>query len=162
MAGFIGRGVHGDFVADAATLNGIDSTGFELADLTILKDADLGVTIQAYDVDTLKADLTDNLIVGYTTDVEVLGSDTIAPDMATECIKTRVMAGNLTVNFPVGGNGVCHIMLDAGVADRTITLGANVKSVGVIPTLTATKVYLMTVIRDTATHAVVQVQEVSA
>lgn len=38
---------------DAGTLDGLDSTAFELADSTILKDADIGITLQPYDIDTV-------------------------------------------------------------------------------------------------------------
>lgn len=42
---------------DADTIDGLDSTAFEPADATILKDADIGVTVQGYDIDTVKRDL---------------------------------------------------------------------------------------------------------
>jgi len=110
----------------------------------------------------LSPSTTSNVSVGYTTDVEVLASDTIAPDMSLESIKTRTVAGNITINFPTGGNGVCHIVATIDGTNRTVTLGANVKSVGTIADLTASTTQLITVIRDSATHAIVQIQEVSA
>lgn len=107
--------------------------------------------------------LSSNLTVGYTTDVEVLATDTIAPDMQTESLKTRTTAGNVTINFPLNGNGICHIIFTTDGTDRAVTLGANVKFVtGTITTLTAGTVYLMTVIRDTATHAIVSISAVDA
>jgi len=107
--------------------------------------------------------LSSNLTVGYTTDVEVLNNDTIAPDMQTESLKTRATAGNVTINFPLNGNGICHIIFTTDGTDRAVTLGANVKFVtGTISTLTAGTVYLMTVIRDTATHAIVSISAVDA
>lgn len=45
-------------VADAPTA--LANLGAEPADATILKDADIGVTLQAYDVDTAKTDTTQN------------------------------------------------------------------------------------------------------
>lgn len=127
-----------------------------------------GVGINADSLDGVDSSLfiqqsvSSNLTTGYTTDVEVLSSDTIAPDMTLESIKTRAVVGNITINFPTGGNGICHIIATIDATNRTITLGANVKSVGTIPDLTAGLVYLITVIRDSATHAIIQVQEVSA
>jgi len=105
---------------------------------------------------------TSHLVTGYTTDVEVLSSDTIAPDLSLEAIKTRTVAGNITINFPTGGNGICHIIATIDGTTRTVTLGANVKSVGTIADLTASTTQLITIIRNSATHAIVQIQEVSA
>lgn len=42
---------------DADTLDGLSSSAFEPADPTIIKDADIGVTVQAYDIDTTKNDV---------------------------------------------------------------------------------------------------------
>ena len=112
---------------------------------------------------TVSPSSTVNLTTGYTTDVEVLSSDTIAPDMTLESIKTRAVAGNITLNFPTGGNGVVHIIATIDGTDRTITLGANVKFVtGTTTTLSASSVYLITIIRDTATHAIVSISAIDA
>ena len=106
---------------------------------------------------------TKNLTVGITTDVEVLGSNTIASDMALEALKSRVVSGNITVSFPTNGNAICHTLLDVdGTGGYTITLAANVHSVGTVPTtLTASVDYIMTVIRYTATNAIVSFAEVT-
>jgi len=106
-------------------------------------------------------DETSNLTVGYTTNVEVLTSDVITPDMSLESIKSRAVAGNITINFPTGGNGVCHIVATIDSTTRTVTLGANVHFVGTISNLTGNSTQLITIIRDSATHAIVQIQEVS-
>lgn len=110
--------------------------------------------------DTARLATTGNLSVGFTTDTETLASDTIAPDMTAECVKTRAMAGNLTINMPTGGNGICHIILTVGSTDRTVTLGTNVNSTGGVPTLTASTVWVATVIRVSATYAVVRFSQV--
>jgi len=110
----------------------------------------------------LKVDKSSTLTTGFTTDVEVLASDNITPDMSLETIKSRAVTGNITINFPTGGNGVCHIIASIDGTNRTITLGANVKSVGTISDLTANTKQLISIIRDSASHAIVQVQEVSA
>lgn len=101
------------------------------------------------------------LNVGYTTNVETLSSDTIAPDLAEKIIKIRAVAGNVIINFPSGGNGICHIILTIDGTDRTISLGTNVYSIGSLPTLNASGKYLVTVIRDTGSHSIVQINEIS-
>mgnify|MGYP003635065050 CR=1 FL=1 len=136
----------------------LSDVGAEAADATILKDADIGVTVQAYNADTLFADTTDNLSVGITTDVEVLASDTITPDLALESLKTRSVVGNVTINVPSNGNGKCAIRLDIDGTDRTVTLGANVLAVGTIPTLTASATFIAVVTRFSATSATVQIK----
>ena len=128
-------------------------------DATIVVDADIGVSVQAYNVDTLFADTTDNLSVGITTDVEVLASDTITPDLALESLKTRSVVGNVTINVPSNGNGKCAIRLDIDGTNRTVTLGTNVLAVGTIPTLTASATFLAVVTRFSATSATVQIKE---
>lgn len=108
-------------------------------------------------------DITTNLSVGVTTDTETLGSDTITPNMALECIKTRAVAGNVTINFPTNGRGVCHIILTAdGSGPYTVTLGTGVKAVGTIPDLAASTTYIATVVCHTGSLACVQVQEIAA
>lgn len=113
-------------------------------------------------LDPLFAGTTNGLSVGYTTDTETLSSDTITPDMTLECIKTRAVAGNVTINLPTGGNGVCHIILTVDGTPRTVTLGSGVKAIGTIPTLAASTTYIATVIRHTGALAAVQIQEIAA
>ena len=109
--------------------------------------------------DILVANATDNLSVGITTDVEVLASDTITPDLALESLKTRSVVGNVTINVPSNGNGKCAIRLDIDGTDRTVTLGTNVLAVGTIPTLTASATFIAVVTRFSATSATVQIKE---
>ena len=145
-----------EFRTPAEVLSDISA---EAADATILKDADIGVTVQAYNVDTLFADTTDNLSVGITTDVEVLASDTITPDLALESLKTRSVVGNVTINVPSNGNGKCAIRLDIDGTERTVTLGTNVLAIGTIPVLTASATFIAIVTRFSATSATVQIKE---
>ena len=99
-----------------------------------------------------------NLLAGVTTDVEVLSSDILTPDLALESLKTRSVVGNVTINVPVGGNGKCAIRLDIDGTDRTVTLGTNVLAVGTIPTLTASATFIAVVTRFSATSATVQIK----
>jgi hypothetical protein len=112
----------------------------------------------------LLADLTDNLSVGFTTDTETLASDTITPDMSLESIKTRAVAGNVTINFPTNGKGVCHIILTAdGSGPYTVTLGTGVKTVGTpVTSLAASTTYIATIVVHTGSLAVIQILEVAA
>ena len=113
---------------------------------------------------TLRNDTTDNLSVGFTTDVEVLASNTITPDMALEAIKTRAVDGTVTFNIPSNGQGVCYIYLDIdGSGPYTVTLGSSgVKSIGTIPSLAASTTYLCVVTRRSASLATVQIEVESA
>jgi len=111
------------------------------------------------DTAILRGDTTSNVTVGFTTDIEVLASDTITPNMALETLKTRSVTGNVTINVPTGGNGVCEILLTIDGTDRTITAGTNVKAIGVVPLLAASAVYSLVVTRYSATNATMQIQE---
>ena len=111
----------------------------------------------------LITDLSRNLSVGYTTDIETLASNTITPDMTLESIKSRAVDGNVTINFPTGGNGVTHILLKSDASGPyTVTLDSNVKAIGTIPDLSASTNYIATLVRETATSAMIQIQEISA
>ncbi|MBT6049382.1 MAG: hypothetical protein HOG49_21510 [Candidatus Scalindua sp.] len=113
------------------------------------------------ETNVIGADTTKNLTVGHTTDVEILGSNTITPDMATESLKKRAVNGNVTINFPTNGNSVCHIRLEADSGGAyTVTLGANVNPVGTIPDLSASTDYLAVISRFDATTADIQIQEI--
>ena len=113
--------------------------------------------------DVLVANVSDELSVGFTTTIEALGSDTITPDFTSQSLKTRTTAGNITINNPSTGQGVVHIVftIDAS-GPRTVTYGSEVKPIVGAPTsLTASKVYLMTLVRDTSTHTIASILEVA-
>lgn len=98
--------------------------------------------------------------VGYTTDAELLTSNTITPDFQKENLKQRAVTGNVTINAPTTGNGLCHIKLAAdGSGPYTVTLGTNVTALGIIPDLEASTTYIATVIRWEATKVYVQIIE---
>jgi len=116
---------------------------------------ELAAETEELDVNILKANVTDELVVGFTTTEEVLASDTIAPDMQTECLKTRTTAGNITINDPVNGFSVCHIVFSIDASDRTVTLGGSVKAIGTLPTsLPANSKWVATVIASASAFGV--------
>ncbi|RLC36307.1 hypothetical protein DRH27_05410 [Candidatus Falkowbacteria bacterium] len=54
--------------------------------------------------------VTENLTVGYTTDVEVLAYTTpLEPNLQTEQLKTLSIEGVMVLDAPSGGNGYCEI-----------------------------------------------------
>jgi hypothetical protein len=115
---------------------------------------------EAIDADILRADTTDNLSVGYTCDLETLGSDTITADFQTEGLKSRAVVGNVTLNVPTTGNGIAHIKLAADASGPyTVTLGSGVTAVGTIPDLAASTTYIATIMRFATSDAYVQIQE---
>jgi hypothetical protein len=121
----------------------------------------LGTDIE--NVTVLKPAVTDNLTVGFTTDVEVLASDTIAPDMALEAIKTRAVVGTVQINLPTNGQGVCYIVLTVdATGGYAVNLGTGVKAIGTLPTLAASTTYMAVVVRHTAALATVQIEAVAA
>ena len=100
--------------------------------------------VELKDTDILRADSSDNLEVGFTTDVETLSSAaSIAPDLTGPYMKLMVVNQNITINEPADGvYGDCVIALniDSG-GPYTVTLGAGVAAVGVIPDLVASSWY---------------------
>lgn len=150
------------YIGDGTTAGGIEisnsASNVSYNGSTNLSAINVEAALDELDSEKVGNAVTTNLSVGYTTDVEVLGSDIITPDMTTASIKTRTTVGNVTINFPTGGNGICHILFTIDGTDRTVTLGTNLKSVGGLPTLTASTKWVATIIRDSATHAVIQFQ----
>lgn len=119
-----------------------------------------GFPLENADADILKADTTDNLVVGFTSDIETLGSNTITPDFQTENLKSRAVTGNVTINAPTTGNGACYIKLAAdGSGPYTVTLGSGVTAIGTIPDLAASTTYIATVVRFGSSDAYCQIQE---
>tara|TARA_R110000822_G_C15338773_1_gene495891 strand:- start:16650 stop:17420 length:771 start_codon:yes stop_codon:yes gene_type:complete len=147
-----------DIISDIAGLSAV----YEPIDATILKDADIGVSVQGYNVGTLFASTSDNLSVGYTTDIETLVSDTITPDLTTEWLKYREVVGTVTINEPAdGAYGGCVILLNVtGAGPYTVTLGAGCYPVGTIPDLLTTIKYECRVVKHTALITSVEIVEV--
>lgn len=66
------------------------------------------------DADILKADVTDNLTAGFTTDMEVLGDSGTATtriDLTKEHLKTLTVTGSFTLATPVSGSGACDVLV---------------------------------------------------
>ena len=109
----------------------------------------------------MRFDESRNFTMGYTTNVETLGSNTITPDITSESIKSRAVDGNVTINFPTGGTGIIYMVLTAdGSGPYTVTLGANIARVGEIPDLLASTSYLVTLLREDATSAIIKFQKI--
>lgn len=108
-----------------AAINELD-TEKEPADATILKDADIGVTVQAYDVDTMKADTTDNLSVGFTTDIyDYSTTASITIDFTQESIATWTPGAAATINEDAV-NGL-QVILCTPSATISLSAGSNVE-----------------------------------
>jgi hypothetical protein len=89
-----------------------------------LETADLGVTVQAYDADTLKADTTDELTVGYSTAAYSLGtisSGTVTPEFANGNLQTLNNNGAFTLAPPSTGSGTMVIQVVNDASAGTIT-----------------------------------------
>jgi hypothetical protein len=155
------------------TLSAAD-VGAEPADATILKDADIGSTVQAYDADlTTWAGKTapTGTVVG-TTDAQTLTNKTItgldetktAPSISSGTLTLDCSAGNVfavslnanitTLSFTnVPTTGTAYALTLSFTADgtaRTVTWGASVKwPGGTAPTLTSTNAKVDTFILTT-------------
>ena len=111
----------------------------------------------------LQNDTTDNLSVGYTTDIHALGSVTsITPDVTAEWLKSATITGNLTINEVTDGNeGGCIILLTADASGPyTVTLGTGVSAIGTIPDLAASTSYQCTVIKHSNDLTTVEIVEI--
>jgi len=82
----------------------------------------------------LDPDVTDNLTVGYTSDVEATGntgSGSWTPDLQFESLKTATVDGDFTLELPASGNGSCVVEFtnDAtGPHSPTIDAGYKITS----------------------------------
>ena len=90
---------------------------------TILLDGDIGVTVQGYDVDTLKADTADDLTAGFTStskDQGTKSSGTFTPAFATGTVQHCVNGGAFTLGVPTGnGTMILDITNDASAGAIT-------------------------------------------
>jgi len=100
----------------------------EAADATIVKDADIGSTVQAYDADTAKTDTTQN----YTKPQR--SADTVDNDASFDLNAaqnfTCTPAGNVAITFtniPDGQSGTIVLINSSG---RTITAASTTKVMG--------------------------------
>ena len=112
--------------------------------------------------DYLDPDVTDNLTVGYTTDVEAdtltAGTPkTLDPVCTLEYFKTVTVDDDFTLNVPSGGNGHCEyvITVDSN-GPYTLTAGNNVKLMDGNVTMEADGEYILNIHRYSATKAIAQ------
>lgn len=138
----------------------------EPADATILKDADIGVTVQGFDADTLKADTSDNITVGFTTDVPAATFATnFTPDVTASQMQTLPVTGALTIDEVLDGNeGVVAFKLEVdGSGPYSLNRNTNVQFKGTeVTSLSASTNYTMTVEKYDATTTVIQVLEIKS
>lgn len=103
-------------------------TLYELVDAATVLSA-IGAAAAAHVHGYLDPDVTDNLTVGYTTDIEDLGdtgTDTIIPDLSAESIKTATVTGGFTLDVPASGNGSCVIeFTNDGAGPHSPTISAS-------------------------------------
>lgn len=110
--------------ADTTNVHGIADTS------ALLDTGDLGVTVQAYDADTLKADTADQLTAGFTAQDYAAGtksSGTFTPDAANG-------------NFQTATNGGAHTLAPPSSSCTIIILYTNNGSAGTITTSGFTQV----------------------
>ena len=113
----------------------------------------------------LNKDITRNVTVGYTTDVEAdLFSDPFVPVITLEHFKTATVTSSFTLSVPTGGGaatgGHCEYYLSVtGTGPYTMTAGSGVQFMDTNVTLTVGKNYILNIHRYSSTNAVAQLQE---
>jgi hypothetical protein len=118
-------------------------SGGTVVELTGLKSADIGVSVQAYDADTAKTDVTQLFTKAQRGAITALTDGaTITPDFAVANNFSVTLGGNRTLanpsNLTAGQSGVIVLTQD-GTGSRTLSYGSNWKfPAGTAPTLTTT------------------------
>lgn len=93
----------------------------------------IGTDVQAFDAAILKADTSDNLTVGYTTDEfahGVISSGTVAVDLAVEARQTLTNGGAFTLAPPASGTGVAAIWITNNASAGAVTTSGFTKVIG--------------------------------
>ena len=106
----------------------------------------------------LNKNVTGNVTVGYTTDVEAdTFTDPLVPDFQLEYFKTMTVTGDFTLNTPTGGNshGEYYLTVDSS-GPYTLTPGTNVTMMDSNVTLLADENYILNIHRYSATNTVAQ------
>jgi len=114
--------------------------GAEPSDSTILKEADIGVSggVQAYDVDTLKADTADILTAGFAAtpyNAGIKSSGTFTPDETSGNFQYCVNGGAFTLDPPIN-NCTIVIQITNNSSAGTITTSGFTKVTGTAPVTT--------------------------
>jgi hypothetical protein len=116
---------------------------YEPADATILKDADLGGSVQPYDADTAKLDVAQEYTQAQNFNATTLSDGaTISWDAAANQVAGVTLGGNRTMAAPTnlvdGATYILHVIQD-GTGSRTLTWNAVFQwPGGTAPTLTTT------------------------
>lgn len=103
---------------------------YEPADATIVKDADIGVTVQAYDADTAKTDVATTWTAAQrgATQTNATTTGSVTLDFSTYQNFVLTMTGNVTLANPstesVGQSGFIVFIQD-GTGSRTVALGTD-------------------------------------
>jgi hypothetical protein len=87
----------------------------------------IGVTIQGYDADTLKADVADDLTAGFSVtpySIGTLSSGSYTPVYANGNFQTLTNNGAFTLNVPASGSGTIAIEVTNGASAGAITTSA--------------------------------------
>lgn len=120
----------------------------------ILLGLEPGVDVQAYNADTLFADESDNLTVGYTCDVfdyGNTGTDEQVVSLTDEPLQTMGITGSFTLSPPASGNGVAVILATTdATGGYSITTSGFTKVNGAY-TSTANLVHRFTVTKNGST-----------
>ncbi len=138
-------GTSGNIVMWNADGDAVDST---IASSNVLVAANLGVTVQAYDADTLKADTADNLTAGFTTtvyDIGTVSTGTTTPDFANGNIQTLTNNGAFTLAVPTGGSGTMILEITNGASPGLVTLSAFSSITGDGLTVTTGEKFLLSI-----------------
>jgi hypothetical protein len=118
-------------------------SGGTVVELTGLKSADIGVSVQAYDADTAKTDVTQSFTRAQRGAINALTDGaTITPDFAVANNFSVTLGGNRTLanpsNLTAGQSGSIFITQD-GTGSRTLAYGSQYDFIGgTAPTLTTT------------------------
>jgi hypothetical protein len=108
---------------DADTLDGQHASAFEPADGTILKDADIGSTIQAYDATILKSANIGSTVQGY--DVNTAKVDVADDWTATQSYNPVTLTDAATINWNMAASPSAIVSLSA---NRTMGNPTNIKA----------------------------------
>ena len=106
----------------------------------------------------LHKDITRNVSVGYTTDVEAdsFGA-TVTPVLTLEHFKTMTVTSGFTLNVPTGGNGWCEYYLTVtGTGPYTLLAGTNLVMMDTSVTLVVGQNYILNIHVFSSTNAVAQ------
>lgn len=98
----------------------------------LLVSGDIGSTVQAYDVDTLKADTTDELTVGYSATVYNAGtqsSGTFTPDEANGNKQRCVNGGSFTLAPPTNYTNI-EVLMTNNASAGTVTTSGFTRAIG--------------------------------